>query len=541
VISLFLIQLASPFSFAQNDEGPTVSLLRPQAGATVSGQTEVVVSATGRSRIAWVLFYVDNSFRALVNAPPFTYLWNTIDAANGPHTIQARAIDADKRETLTPALRVLVNNVGGWTMSGSELPAPTAAAVPATPAAPATVAAPAVPAATASPSLSAPTAARASEGTIAPTVADARPTGTVVARAYGPRDASPTAEMAAPVVEPVVPKAPVTVAAPVAPVVPVAPARMARADTQASPARSTMSSTATSRPTIRTESRMALPGAALAPTAPVARVAPPKPVRVAAPAPVAPVAPVALVTPARMARADTRVAPARSTMATTSTSRPTMSAGSRVALPGAGMTQAAPVARVVAPVAPAKPQQVAMLPRAAAAAVATVFRGSDARHTVQPGETLYGIARTYGVRVDRIAAANSLADPSRLVAGTELRIPSPTAFITMDGQPVFADVRPSQRAGIAVMPLRQLIESRGGSISWLPASREIQAKADGQSIAVKVGSREAKVNERSVLLDIAAFLERGRTIVPVSFICDALHLTADVDAKAGRVAIASEK
>ncbi len=46
------------------------------------------------------------------------------------------------------------------------------------------------------------------------------------------------------------------------------------------------------------------------------------------------------------------------------------------------------------------------------------------RHRVQEGETLAEIARQYGVTVQAIAAANGLADPDRLLAGSELVIPA---------------------------------------------------------------------------------------------------------------------
>ena len=46
-----------------------------------------------------------------------------------------------------------------------------------------------------------------------------------------------------------------------------------------------------------------------------------------------------------------------------------------------------------------------------------------ALHVVQPGETLWRIARTYGVEIDDIAEANAIADPSVLVAGRQLFIP----------------------------------------------------------------------------------------------------------------------
>ncbi len=44
-------------------------------------------------------------------------------------------------------------------------------------------------------------------------------------------------------------------------------------------------------------------------------------------------------------------------------------------------------------------------------------------HTVQAGDTLYGIAQTYGVTVQAIINANSLTNPNQLSIGDELVIP----------------------------------------------------------------------------------------------------------------------
>ncbi|MDR7533565.1 MAG: NlpC/P60 family protein [Armatimonadota bacterium] len=54
-------------------------------------------------------------------------------------------------------------------------------------------------------------------------------------------------------------------------------------------------------------------------------------------------------------------------------------------------------------------------------------------HVVQPGETAYRIARRYGITVDALAAANSLADPARLRVGQRLHIPVPAGGA---GEPV---------------------------------------------------------------------------------------------------------
>jgi murein DD-endopeptidase MepM/ murein hydrolase activator NlpD len=45
-------------------------------------------------------------------------------------------------------------------------------------------------------------------------------------------------------------------------------------------------------------------------------------------------------------------------------------------------------------------------------------------HTVQKGETLYSIARTLGIKADDLIKYNGITDPSRLLAGQTLKIPS---------------------------------------------------------------------------------------------------------------------
>jgi len=50
---------------------------------------------------------------------------------------------------------------------------------------------------------------------------------------------------------------------------------------------------------------------------------------------------------------------------------------------------------------------------------------STVSHIVQVGDTVYSIARKYGVTVEDIAAANNLADPNRVMVGQTLIIPQP--------------------------------------------------------------------------------------------------------------------
>ena len=44
-------------------------------------------------------------------------------------------------------------------------------------------------------------------------------------------------------------------------------------------------------------------------------------------------------------------------------------------------------------------------------------------HTVQPGQTLYRIAKTYDIDEDRLARINGIKDPTQLKANEKLYIP----------------------------------------------------------------------------------------------------------------------
>ena len=72
---------------------------------------------------------------------------------------------------------------------------------------------------------------------------------------------------------------------------------------------------------------------------------------------------------------------------------------------------------------------VAMLPAAALAAPeesSNAFSGwgCSTYYTVQPGDTLSGIARWYGVPVHALAQANHISNPNLIFAGQTLCIPS---------------------------------------------------------------------------------------------------------------------
>ena len=81
--------------------GPTVTILAPSKGATVSGAVNFQVSATDESGIQVVYFYIDDAEVSLDSTSPYQYSWNTTAYSNGSHKLSAKALDgADNQGTV---------------------------------------------------------------------------------------------------------------------------------------------------------------------------------------------------------------------------------------------------------------------------------------------------------------------------------------------------------------------------------------------------------------------------------------------------------
>lgn len=50
--------------------------------------------------------------------------------------------------------------------------------------------------------------------------------------------------------------------------------------------------------------------------------------------------------------------------------------------------------------------------------------GATGKHTIQPGETLSGIALEYGITVEELVKLNNIADPNAIQAGQVLIVPA---------------------------------------------------------------------------------------------------------------------
>lgn len=112
-----------------------------------------------------------------------------------------------------------------------------------------------------------------------------------------------------------------------------------------------------------------------------------------------------------------------------------------------------------------------------------------------------------------------------------------TFSVMLNSQVVSFDVQPRVDNGVPMTPFRHLIEKAGGKVDWENLSKSVKAFSDGKNIFLQIGDQTAKVDDLSVTLDMAPYLDRGRTIVPLSFISDALNVNIEYDKGTNHVLI----
>jgi hypothetical protein len=93
---------------------PTASVTAPAEGATVSGSPTVSATAGDNVGVVGVQFLLDGTPLGSEDlTAPYSVTWNTLAAANGPHTLSARARDAAGNSATSSAVTVTVSNAAG--------------------------------------------------------------------------------------------------------------------------------------------------------------------------------------------------------------------------------------------------------------------------------------------------------------------------------------------------------------------------------------------------------------------------------------------
>jgi LysM repeat protein len=160
--------------------------------------------------------------------------------------------------------------------------------------------------------------------------------------------------------------------------------------------------------------------------------------------------------------------------------------------------------------------------------------------SVKPGETLASISRRNGIPVKELQRLNNLKKGA--APGTNLVMPRAGTFqVAFNGRMIRFDVQPRIEKGVKLSPFRQIFEHSGGKLYWYGEDKAVRAINATREIELRIGDATATVNNDKVKLERAPFVENGRTIVPITFVRDAMNVKISFDEKTGRLFIEGVK
>ena len=73
-----------------------------------------------------------------------------------------------------------------------------------------------------------------------------------------------------------------------------------------------------------------------------------------------------------------------------------------------------------------------------------------------------------------------------------------------------------------MVPIRAIIEAKGGNVSWNADDRRIDLRSHGNHVQMWLGQRDVRVNGTANEMDVVPEIVNGRTLIPLRFVAEFL-------------------
>lgn len=114
--------------------------------------------------------------------------------------------------------------------------------------------------------------------------------------------------------------------------------------------------------------------------------------------------------------------------------------------------------------------------------------------------------------------------------------------VELNGEPVhFQGAQPREVDGRVLVPLRGVLERMGANVDWSAHTQTVTATKGNMDLELPIGSRTAKINNRTVRLDVPAMTMGGYTMVPLRFVSEALGADVSWSNRTRTVMIATDE
>jgi len=143
------------------------------------------------------------------------------------------------------------------------------------------------------------------------------------------------------------------------------------------------------------------------------------------------------------------------------------------------------------------------------------------------------------IKVTIVAAGTSLADDTeKTKKRIQLQIGNKTAYV--DDKAHTLEAAPFTYNGRTVLPLRFVGEALGAEVKWDGKTRSITLTSGSDTIVLVIDSSAARVNGKTVMMDVPAFVHNQITMVPIRFASEQFKQKITFDNKTQIILIESE-
>lgn len=113
--------------------------------------------------------------------------------------------------------------------------------------------------------------------------------------------------------------------------------------------------------------------------------------------------------------------------------------------------------------------------------------------------------------------------------------------IVLNNEIVKTDTAPFLKENRTFVPVRFISEKLGFKVEWDEKSQLVTITNNDKKIELTIGNKEAKVDGKAALIDVAPLLKDNRTFVPLRFISENFGVKTGWDAKTYRVLLETKK
>lgn len=101
------------------------------------------------------------------------------------------------------------------------------------------------------------------------------------------------------------------------------------------------------------------------------------------------------------------------------------------------------------------------------------------------------------------------------------------------------DSPPVRVAGRILVPMRGVLEWLGATVKWNAPTRAVTAQKGPRRLSLRVGSRNARINGKSLMLDVPPQIMKSRVYAPLRFVSESLGMTVAYKPEDGGILLES--